>query len=59
VEIRNAYNKKASALLDALIKDPRNQEKHLALIRELERLDINNPEAKQFVRTRSWRSCSP
>jgi hypothetical protein len=50
ISIRNAYNKKATELLEALDKDPRNSEKHLALIAVLEQMDKNpNPDVRQFV----------
>lgn len=48
--IRSAYNQSAAALIDVLQNDPTNQEKKLAMIRELESYERTpNPAIKEFV----------
>ncbi len=50
IEIRMAYNKKADALLDVLEKEPTNNEKKIAMIKELETFEKNpNVALKDFV----------
>jgi len=49
-QIRASYNKSAAALIDVLQNDPTNQEKKLAMIRELEALErAPNPAVQDFV----------
>lgn len=50
IEIREAYNKKAKGLLDILVNEPTNEEKKLALIKELEALERSpNKETLDFI----------
>ncbi|MBN2874431.1 MAG: hypothetical protein JXM71_04995, partial [Spirochaetales bacterium] len=49
-KIRTAYNESAVELLDVLINEPTNEERKLAMIRELESFERNpNPAVKEFV----------
>ena len=49
-KIRSAYNESAAALIQVLNDDPTNQEKKLAMIRELESYERSpNPAIKEFV----------
>ncbi|MBU0926994.1 MAG: hypothetical protein KKA67_04550 [Spirochaetes bacterium] len=49
-KIRSTYNKSAEALIEVLQNDPTNQEKKLAMIKELESLErVPNPAVKEFV----------
>jgi len=49
--IRAAYNKAATDLLEVLINEPTNEEKKLAMIAELESFERNpNPAVKDFVK---------
>jgi len=49
-KIRAAYNESAAALIDVLSNDPTNQEKKLAMIRELESYELTpNPAVQEFV----------
>ncbi len=48
--IRSAYNQSAAALIEVLNNDPTNQEKKLAMIRELESYERTpNPAVQEFV----------
>lgn len=49
-KIRAAYNKSAETLIDVMTNDPTNQEKKLAMIRELESYErAPNPAVQEFV----------
>ncbi|HOZ72756.1 MAG TPA: hypothetical protein PK179_09610 [Spirochaetales bacterium] len=49
-KIRAAYNKSAETLIDVMTNDPTNQEKKLAMIRELEGYERSpNPAVQEFV----------
>ncbi len=50
IKIRTSYNKSAESLIESLQADPTNQEKKLAMIKELEVLERNpNPAVKEFI----------
>ncbi len=48
--IRTAYNEKALALLETMVNEPTNEEKKIAMIRELENFEKNpSPAVKDFI----------
>jgi hypothetical protein len=48
--IRTAYNEKALALLETMVKEPTNEEKKIAMIRELENFEKNpSPAVRDFI----------
>ena len=48
--IRTAYNEKALALLETMVNEPTNEEKKIAMIRELENFEKNpSPAVRDFI----------